>query len=234
MNRGILISFEGGEGSGKSVQVKRLAKYLRQQKNLPAGRQVVITREPGGTKISEQIREIILDKKNKRMAFETEALLFQAARAQVCEEIILPALMAGKIVIADRFRDSSVVYQGIVRGLGVKYIELLNEISTKKTKPKITFLLDLPAEVGLARRNNTNKNDRLDGENLKFHRRIRQAYLAWAKQNSRRFVVINASQNPTAIHREILEVLKKSLLGGVEAATSTPARCDDRQSFQLD
>ncbi len=202
--KGVLITFEGGEGSGKSLQIKRLEKYLRQQ-----NKAVVITREPGGTKISEQIREIILDKKNKRMAFATEALLFQAARAQVCGEIILPALKASKIVLADRFRDSSVVYQGMVRGLGVKYIELLNDISTQKTRPKITFLLDVPVEVGLARRHHTDKNDRLDNENLKFHRQIRQAYLKWARQNPRRFVVIDARQNPTAIHRQIVAILQQ-------------------------
>jgi len=202
--KGVLISFEGGEGSGKSVQVKRLLKYLQKR-----GREVIVIREPGGTKISEQIRKVILDNKNIEMAFETEALLFQAARAQVCEEIVLPSLKSGKIIIADRFRDSSVVYQGIVRGLGVKYIELLNEVSTKKTKPKITFLLDVPVKIGLTRRNNTDKNDRLDSENLKFHYQIRQTYLKWAKQNKRRFIIIDATQTPVAIHQEILVVLKE-------------------------
>jgi dTMP kinase len=204
MKKGILISFEGGEGSGKSEQVKRLAKYLRR-----LDKKVIITREPGGTKISEQIRKIILDKKNIRMAYETETLLFQAARAQVCEQIILPALKKGKIVLADRFRDSSTVYQGMVRGLGVKYVKLLNDVSTKKTLPRITFLLDVPAEVGLRRRNKTDKNDRLDGENTPFHRKIRAAYLKWAKKNLKRFVIIDGTQSREAIHQEILEILRK-------------------------
>lgn len=146
MKKGILISFEGGEGSGKSVQVKKLAKYLKS-----LGRKVVVTREPGGTKISEQIRRVILDKENVKMVFECETLLFQAARAQICQEVILPALKKGAIVICDRFRDSSIIYQGMVRNLGVELIEKLNDISTKKTEPAITFLLDVPIEVGLGR-----------------------------------------------------------------------------------
>ena len=204
MKKGVLISFEGGEGSGKSEQIKRLVKYFQR-----LGEKFIVTRDPGSTKISEQIRKIILDKKNVKMAYETETLLFQAARAQVCEEIILPALKKGKFVLADRFRDSSVVYQGIVRGLGVKYVELLNDISTKKTLPEITFLLDVPAEVGLRRRNKSDKNDRLDGENLAFHRKIRRAYLNWAKKNKKRFVIIDATKIPQEIHQEILAVLKK-------------------------
>jgi len=204
MKKGILISFEGGEGSGKSEQIKRLVKHFQR-----LGKKFIVTREPGGTKISEQIRKIILDKKNVKMAYETETLLFQAARAQVCEEIILPSLKKGKFVLADRFRDSSVVYQGIVRGLGVKYVELLNDISTKKTLPKITFLLDVPAEVGLKRRNSTDKNDRLDGENLAFHRKIRIAYLNWAEKNKKRFVIIDGTKTPREIHQEILGVLKE-------------------------
>lgn len=204
MKRGILISFEGGEGSGKSEQVKRLTKYLRR-----LGKKVVVTREPGGTKISEQIRKIILDKKNIKMTYETETLLFQAARAQVCAQIVLPALTKEQIVIADRFRDSSTVYQGMIRGLGVEYVELLNNISTKNTFPDITFLLDVPPEVGLSRRNKSDKNDRLDGENLKFHQKIRDAYLDWAKKNKERFVILDAAKKPDIIHQEILSALEK-------------------------
>lgn len=204
MKKGVLISFEGGEGSGKSEQVKRLTRYLRQ-----LGKKVVVTRDPGGTKISEQIRKIILDKKNVDMAYQTEVLLFQAARAQVCEQIILPALKEGKIILADRFRDSSVVYQGIVRGLGIRHAEHLNNVATKGTRPRITFLFDVPVVVGLSRRNNSDKSDRLDGENIPFHRKIRSAYLKWAKKNKKRFVTIDGTQSKEEIHQEIIKVLKK-------------------------
>lgn len=204
MKKGILISFEGGEGSGKSVQVKKLAKYLKS-----LGRKVVVAREPGGTKISEQIRRVILDKENVKMVFECETLLFQAARAQICQEVILPALKKGAIVICDRFRDSSIIYQGMVRNLGVELIEKLNDISTKKTEPAITFLLDVPIEVGLGRRNKADKNDRLDGEEFSFHQKVRQSYLEWAKRNKKRFVVLDGSRDPEAIHQKIVAVLRK-------------------------
>jgi dTMP kinase len=204
MKKGVLISFEGGEGSGKSEQVKKLTDYLRK-----LGKKVVVTRDPGGTKISEQIRKIILDKKNVDMAYQTEVLLFQAARAQVCEQIILPALKKRKIVLADRFRDSSVVYQGMVRGLGIRHAEHLNNIATKGIRPRITFLFDVPVEVGLSRRNNSDKSDRLDDESILFHKKIRRAYLKWAKQNKRRFVIIDGTQKPEEIHLKILATLKK-------------------------
>lgn len=204
MKKGILISFEGGEGSGKSVQVRKLAKYLKS-----LGKKVVATREPGGTKISEQIRRVVLNKGNVKMAFECEALLFQAARAQICQEVTLPALKKGAIVICDRFRDSSIIYQGMVRNLGVELIEKLNNVSTKKTEPAITFLLDVPVEVGLKRRKETDKRDRLDGEELSFHQKIRQAYLDWAKKNKDRFVILDGTKDPEEIHQMIVAVLKE-------------------------
>ncbi len=204
MKKGILISFEGGEGSGKSVQVKKLAKYLKS-----LGKKVVVTREPGGTRISEQIRRVVLDKKNVKMAFECEALLFQAARAQIRQEIILPALRKGKIVICDRFRDSSVVYQGMVRDLGIELIEKLNDISTKRTKPVLTFLLDVPVEMGLKRRKESDKRDRLDDGEFSFHQKIRQAYLNWAKKNKDRFVILDGTKDPEEIHQMIVAVLRK-------------------------
>ncbi|HWS24017.1 MAG TPA: dTMP kinase, partial [Anaerolineales bacterium] len=127
--KGVLISFEGGEGGGKTVQIKRLRDRLYQEYE----RESVILREPGGTVISEQIRQVLLNPENTGMAYTAEVLLFQAARAQIYREIVLPSLESGKIVLMDRTRDSSVVYQGMVRGFGVELIEQLNDISTKKT-----------------------------------------------------------------------------------------------------
>ena len=155
--RGLLITFEGGEGGGKTTQIVRLKDRL-----VKAGYDVIAVREPGGTAISEQIREVVLSNKNVGMSFTSEVLLFQAARAQIYREIVLPALKLGKVVLMDRSRDSSVVYQGIVRGFGVKLIDQLNDVSTKKTYPDITFLLDVPVEIGLKRRMESEEINRLD------------------------------------------------------------------------
>lgn len=188
--KGLLITLEGGEGGGKTTQ-----SYLLRTKLIEAGHDVVVLREPGGTQISEQIREVVLNKHNSAMAYTTEVLLFQAARAQIYREIVIPSLEANKTVLMDRSRDSSVVYQGMVRGFGKKMIEQLNDISTNQTLPDITILLDLPAEIGLDRRGKTEKMDRLDMEKIEFHQKVRQAYLELAKEDeSGRWVVIDAGQ----------------------------------------
>src|SRR3989339_773732 len=155
MQKGFLISFEGGEGSGKTVQIKRLRDHLTEK-----GFDVLVVREPGGTVISEQIRDVVLSAKNVGIAYTTEVLLFQAARAQLYRELVLPSLEAHKVVLMDRTRDSSVVYQGMVRGFGVEVIEQLNNISTRETYPDLTVLLDVSVEVGLRRRAQTDKMDR--------------------------------------------------------------------------
>jgi len=201
--KGILLAFEGGEGAGKSEQVKKLASFFRKK-----GKKVVITRAPGGTEIGEQIRQVLLSLKNKRMAFLTEALLFQASRAQVTSEMILPALKKGKVVIADRYRDSSTIYQGVVRQLGIEMIEKLNDISTQKTKPNLTILLDVPPEIGLARRDKAGGKNRIDMEKMDFHRKIRKAYLSWAKKNKKRFVVVDGKKSINEIHQTILNIFE--------------------------
>lgn len=206
-NRGVFISLEGGEGGGKSTQIVRLREKLES-----IGKKVVITREPGGTAISEKIREIILDKANLGMAYSTEVLLFQAARAQVYRELIIPALEMGKWVIADRTGDSSVVYQGLVRDFGVDIIKDLNKLSTKNTLPKLTILLDVPVEIGLERRMGTEKNDRLDLESKNFHEKVRTGYLKIAKEESERFVVIDASKSIDEVAKQIWDVVQKRLL----------------------
>lgn len=199
---GVFISFEGGEGAGKSVQIVRLREKLEE-----LGKKIVLIREPGGTAISEQIREVVLSIKNMGMAYTTEVLLFQAARAQVYRELILPSLETGKWVLADRTSDSSIVYQGIVRDFGVEIIKELNGLSTKDTYPDITFLLDVSVEVGLARRAASDKNDRLDLESKDFHTKVREAYLSLAESEPKRFVVIDANQSIEKVSEEIWRVV---------------------------
>lgn len=205
-NAGFLITFEGGEGGGKSTQIVRIRERLEK-----AGRDVVVLREPGGTVISEQIRDVVLSAKNTGIAYTTEVLLFQAARAQIYREVVLPSLQAGKIVLMDRSRDSSVVYQGVVRGFGRELIDQLNDISTKKTMPNITVLLDVPVEVGLQRRAETNKQDRLDMEGIEFHEKVRQAYLNLAKEDASRWIVVDATPSLEAVEKTIWQTIESRL-----------------------
>ncbi len=204
---GFLLTLEGGEGGGKTTQIVRLRDRLTK-----AGKDVVVLCEPGGTAISEQIRDVALSAKNIGIAFTTEVLLFQAARAQIYREIVLPSLEAGKIVIMDRSRDSSVVYQGMVRGFGKDMIEKLNDFSTKKTVPDATFLLDLPAEIGLQRRVKSGKVDRLDMEGTQFHVKVREAYLTLANENAgNRWHVIDASKTLEEVEAALWEKTKAVL-----------------------
>jgi dTMP kinase len=200
---GILITFEGGEGGGKSTQLVRLRNTLT-----TAGHDVVVLREPGGTSISEQIRKVVLSPKNVGMAFTTEVLLFQAARAQIYREIVLPSLAAGKVVLMDRSRDSSVVYQGVVRGFGVELIEQLNNISTKNTTPDLTILLDVEVATGLQRREESGKQDRLDMEAKEFHSKVKQAYLDLATQDTTgRWHIVDANKSIDEVEAEIAKVV---------------------------
>ncbi|HAV15321.1 MAG TPA: dTMP kinase [Candidatus Pacebacteria bacterium] len=207
MQKGFLISFEGGEGSGKTVQIKRLRDHLTEK-----GFDVVVLREPGGTVISEQIRDVVLSAKNVGIAYTTEVLLFQAARAQLYRELVLPSLEAQKVVLMDRTRDSSVIYQGIVRGFGVDVIEQLNTISTKDTYPNLTFLLDISVEVGLGRRAQTDKMDRLDMETREFHQKVRDAYLTLAQKNDhKRWITIDAEKTIDEIADQVWKGVAKKL-----------------------
>ncbi|MFH2118673.1 MAG: dTMP kinase [Candidatus Paceibacterota bacterium] len=206
-NKGILIALEGGEGGGKTTQIIRLTNQLKK-----VGKDVVSVREPGGTVISEQIREVVLSNKNIGMKDTTEVLLFQAARAQIYSEIVIPALEAGKIVLMDRTRDSSVVYQGMVRGFGRKLIEQLNEISTQKTTPDLTILLDVSVKVGLERRNGSGKVDRLDMENSGFHEKVRQAYLTLAKENTnKRWIIVDAEKSEDEVQKALWQIISQKL-----------------------
>lgn len=204
---GFLITFEGGEGGGKTTQIVQLRERLTQ-----AGKDVLVLREPGGTMISEQIREVLLSTKNVGMAFTTEVLLFQAARAQIYRELVLPSLAAGKVVLMDRSRDSSVVYQGMVRGFGLDLIEQLNNISTKNTYPDLTILLDVKVKTGLQRRAATDKMDRLDLEAQDFHEKVNSSFLQLAKKNDRkRWVIVDANKDTEKVAKAIWEHVQKAL-----------------------
>ncbi len=191
LKSGKLISFEGLEGAGKTTQVDLLRSALESN-----GKDTVVLREPGGTAISEQIRGVVLGPENKMMAPTTEVLLFQAARAQIYQEVVLPSLTAGKWVIMDRTRDSSLVYQGIVRDMGEKLIENLSDFSTQNTLPNLTFLLDLPVEVSFERIKAHRQLDRIESEGENFHEKVRQAYLDVAQRNQqKRWVIIDGSMS---------------------------------------
>lgn len=204
---GLLITFEGGEGGGKTTQIAQLKDRLAE-----AGKEVVVVREPGGTVISERVREILLDKENTQLDYTAEVLLFQAARAQIYAEIVLPALDDGKIVIMDRSRDSSVVYQGVVREMGVELIESLNKISTKDTYPDMTILLDVDAEVGLHRVEEGGKPNRFEAQGVEFHKRVREAYKQLTSvDKSGRWRVIDANQSLEVVEAEVWRVVSSAL-----------------------
>ena len=187
----MFVTIEGPEGSGKSSVTKRVAEMLEKE-----GREVVLTREPGGTPISEQIRNVILDKANTKMDGMTEALLYAASRRQHLVEKIWPLSKAGKIVISDRFIDSSLAYQGGARGLGIDKILDLNMYATDGYFPDLTLLFDIEPEVGLARiaANAQREVNRLDLEKIEFHKKVRKTFLELAKRFPERYVIIDASQ----------------------------------------
>jgi dTMP kinase len=195
VQHGTLITFEGVDGAGKTTQVHRLEKAL--------GKNVVVTREPGGTIISERIREIFLN--SDGMTVQTELLLIAAARAQHVEEVIRPALEADQIVLCDRFIDATVAYQGYRGGIDLELIHQLNRTATGGLMPDLTFVLDLPPEIGIQRQQDgaTHRN-RLDREPLESHRKVREGYLFAAKSDPRRVKVIDAAQSPDAVHVAVL------------------------------
>jgi dTMP kinase len=186
LDKGIFITFEGIEGCGKSTQAKRVLESL-----IESGLEVVFTREPGGSCIGEQIRNILLDPANDAMVPLTELLLYEASRHQHMAEVIDPALEAGKVVICDRFYDASTAYQGHARGLNVEDVERLNLIASAGKRPDLTIILDLPAEIGLKR---IGKNpDRIEGEGVEFHERVRAGYLKIAANEPDRVKVVDGS-----------------------------------------
>jgi dTMP kinase len=208
----VFITFEGIEGCGKTTQIERLAKRLRVHA-IP----LTITREPGGTAIGKSIRQMLLDSRNTTLSPLTELILYAADRAQHVEEVIRPALDRGNWVISDRFFDATVSYQGAARGQDMKFIRMLNDKITQGVRPDITFLLDCPVEMGLGRalrRNKTlphNDQDRFERERPDFHEEVREGYLELARNESKRFVVIDATQKEDDVEKEIFDYLRPFL-----------------------
>lgn len=179
---------EGPDGSGKSTQIALLKEYLENE-----GYDVLITREPGGNRISEAIREIILNKEYEEMSPVTEMMLYASARAQLIAQVIGPAIDEGKAVISDRFIDSSLVYQGMARGLGVETVYNVNQVAIGEYMPDVTFMLDLPAEVGIARKKDQKELDRMEMQSIEFHKRVAEGYRKLAESFPDRIKTIDAT-----------------------------------------
>lgn len=204
----MFITFEGPEGSGKSSVLDKICHQLEHD-----GFNVVKTREPGGTPISEQIRNIILDKSNTNLEPRTEALLYAASRRQHLVEKIWPALKEGKIVLCDRYLDSSLAYQGNARGLGYENILSINNFATENTFPDLTILFDIQPELGLERisKNSNREVNRLDLEKLDFHKKVREGFLELAKKYPERFYIVDASQPFLDVCLEVYDLIKYKL-----------------------
>ena len=203
MSKGLFISVEGPDGSGKSTQIDLLKKYIEDH-----GRTVVFTREPGGTPIGEKIRTIILDPENTEMDALTEAMLYAASRSQHVREVIRPALQRGDVVICDRFVDSSIAYQGFGRELG-QVVAIINSFAISECVPDVTLLFKLDPTVGISRIKRA--QDRLEKEDLEFHKRVYEGYLEVEKANPERVIGIDAGRDIEEIHKEIIDKIGKLL-----------------------
>ena len=204
MSRGKFITFEGCDGCGKSTQLGLLSEYLTKN-----GIPHIFTREPGGGKISEAIREILLNGKNAEMTDECEALLYAAARAQHLRDKVEPALSSGKLVVCDRYVDSSFAYQAFARGLGFEFIEKINAFAIEKYLPDCTVFFDLTPEDAFARKHGADENDRLEQAGMQFHKKVYAGYKTLAEKYPERIVCINARQTPEEIAKKVIEVLRK-------------------------
>lgn len=203
--KGTFITFEGIEGCGKTTQIKLLAEALRCD-----GRDIVLTREPGGTTIGERIRSVLLDSAHRQMAPIAELLLYASARNQHVEEVIIPSLEAGKTVLCDRYADATTAYQGAARNIDPGVLKAVHDVATEGLWPSLTVLLDLPASEGLGRAMDRNlrdaeasREDRFEREALDFHERVRAGYLAIAKEEPKRFAVIDASGKVDEVQKRI-------------------------------
>lgn len=215
MTRGFFITFEGVEGCGKTTQLHLLRDFLA-----GTGYAVTATREPGGTPLGDSIRKLVLDAAADPIDSKAELMLYEASRAQHMEEVVGPALSRGHIVLCDRFGDATVAYQGYAQGLPVDCIETLNRFTSGNRSPDLTLLIDCPVELGLertriraARTGPGMAEDRFEQKDLSFHHRVRQGYLEIARRNGNRFIIVDGSRDPDAIHSVIrpavLERLKK-------------------------
>lgn len=213
-HNGLFVTFEGGEGSGKSSAIADVAKKL-----VSLGYPVVLTREPGGSNLGNTIRQWILDPRSKeQIGQKAELLLFLAARAQHLQELIIPSLNAGKVVLCDRFNDSTVAYQGGARGLGMDSVEQLCEIACSGLQPNLTLLFDVDPKIGLARAKSVQKEDapvgsvdRMESEHLEFHLKVRQSFLSLASKHPDRIRLIDASQPLESVCNQALNQIQKML-----------------------
>jgi dTMP kinase len=204
---GLLITVEGGEGSGKTTQCALLAEWLQAQ-----GLLVTRTREPGGTPAADRLREILLDPQLERLDGVAEVLLFAASRAQVVEHVIRPALRAGRVVLCDRFVDSSIAYQGYGLGVDLGLIRYINEQVTRGLVPVLTLLLDLPPEEGRARRGGRPKSDRIEARGQAYHETVRAGYLALAAADPERIRVVDARGDVASVRERVLSEVREVLV----------------------
>ncbi|CCI85231.1 thymidylate kinase [Lactobacillus pasteurii DSM 23907 = CRBIP 24.76] len=207
--KGTFISFEGPDGAGKSTVLKEILEKVGQE----IKPQYIVTREPGGSKIAEKIRKIILDPENKQMADRTEALLYAASRSQLVEEVIKPALEAGKLVLSDRFIDSSLAYQGVGRSLGIDNVYEINKFATDGIMPDLTLFFDLDPEIGLQRikLERPDHEDRLEQEKINFHYKVYNGYQEINQKYANRIAVINANQELDQVVEDAIAVIKTRL-----------------------
>ncbi len=204
---GTFITFEGGEGSGKSTHIERLVARLR-----VAGRTILVAREPGGTEVGEQIRHVLqYSKQSTAMVPETELLLFCASRAQLVREIIQPALAAGQVVICDRFYDSTTVYQGIGRRIEPATVAAINRFAVGARVPDLTLIIDLDPRVGLERARGRELFDRMENQSLEFYQRVRQGYLDLAKREPQRVKIVDGNQPVPEVEKQIWEHVQRVL-----------------------
>ncbi|MBI5806633.1 dTMP kinase [candidate division TA06 bacterium] len=206
-SKGLFVSFEGIEGCGKTTQAMLLAKWLKSR-----GHQVIVTREPGGTPIAEKIRKVLLDSRNHHMSPLAELLLLEASRAQHLAQVIIPALKAGRIVICDRFADSSTAYQGYGRGMDLEMISRLNQIAVGGCWPRLTLVFDLPVEQGFARASKRKRAlDRMERQQKAFHQKVRRGFLAIAKADPDRVKVLDGSFPPDVIQAAVRQLVHNRL-----------------------
>ena len=204
---GKFITFEGPEGSGKTSVIEGIKKFFNDN-NID----YITTREPGGIRIAEEIRDIILNKDNVEMDAHSEALLFAAARGQHLAEVVIPALKQGKVVLCDRFIDSSLAYQGHARGLGMDEVYAINKFAIGDTLPDLTIFIDVPPHVGLNRVfSNTRKVDRLDLEDIAFHEKVYEGYMIVAKRYKNRFKIVDGTQSKEQVIQDTIKVIKSVL-----------------------
>ena len=205
--KGKFITFEGGEGCGKSTHIERLAARLRGEDC-----HVLIVREPGGTEVGEQIRHILqYSKQSAAMVAETELLLFSASRAQLVREIILPALSDGRVVLCDRFFDSTTVYQGVGRRIDPQAVATINAFAIDACRPDLTLVIDLDPRMGLERARGRELFDRMENQSLEFYERVRRGYLDLAKREPKRVNVVDGNQSVEAVGRQIWDLVKHVL-----------------------